>query len=91
MSLLSRLIRLEGRLPGMRGRKITQIVESVVVPNPIPNGAPIVEEIWRKDLVTGTLEAWFAPDLPAELPETTDAAAVERADQSSPFAFPSSG
>jgi hypothetical protein len=84
MSLLSRLLRLENRLPGFRGRKITEIIESIVSPNPIPNGAPIVEEIWRKDLVTGTLEAWFAPDLPAELPETTDAVAMARATNSPP-------
>jgi hypothetical protein len=55
-SLFTRVGRAEGRIPGFRGRKITEIIESIVTPNPIIGGAPIVEEIRRENLLTGEIE-----------------------------------
>jgi hypothetical protein len=85
MSLLSRLTKIEARIPGgPRGRRITSIVESVVTPNPIPGGPPIVEEVWRETLDSGTVELWLPP-IPEPLPAELDPAAMERATKSLPF------
>jgi hypothetical protein len=80
MSLLSRLTKIEARIPGGRGRKIREIIESIVTPNPIIGGPPVVEEVIRKNLDTGAVEMWdMTSGIPDPLPAELDAAAVERA------------
>jgi hypothetical protein len=84
MSLLSRLTRIEKRIPGGRHR-ITKIVETIVEPNPVPGGEPVPVAVVREDLDAGTVELWLAPHIPDPLPTDVDPAAVERASSSPPY------
>jgi hypothetical protein len=89
MSILSRLRRLEKRLP--QGRRVNRIIETIVDPPKEFGGEPIPVAVVRESIGSDATvsEVWYAPDIPDPLPESIDVAAVERFRSSPPWAFPS--
>ena len=78
MSLLSRLFRIERRIP--TGRRIRRIIETIVEGAKDSKGQLVPVAVIRENFADNGVvirELWIAP-VPEPLPESIDLAAVER-------------
>ena len=78
MSLLSRLFRIERRIPS--GRRIRRIVETIVEGAKDSKGQLVPVAVIRENIGSDAVvsEVWYAPDIPEPLPESIDIEAMER-------------